>query len=134
MTKNTINEDVINPSDIIFDDDTDMPVPETNNYQQNTDDSKNADGARILHTTLLFNTLFMNCMGKLPYASVLKNNNNEQIKLADLVKFIENKKSGMTVAEMNTIIGFIANCPFEHVRPLMDIITSNDQRELWTVE
>ena len=77
------------------DDDSDMPLPETAEYSQPQNDRK-------LIPTVKFYNLFNECMGKLPYASVLKNSNNEQIKLIDLMRFVEAKSQseGMTVNEM----------------------------------
>ena len=62
------------------DDDSDMPLPETTEYK----DPKQADDDRVLMPTPKFYTLFNECLGKMPYASILKNSNNDQIKLVDL--------------------------------------------------
>ena len=58
------------------DDDSDMPLPETAEYK----DPKQADDDRVLLPTPKFYTLFNECLGKMPYSSVLKNSNNDQIK------------------------------------------------------
>lgn len=133
IEKNEEMEDIINPSDIIFDDeeDTDMPTPETEDYNA---DQSNSDNERLLKPSYKFVKLFEDCLGKLPYASVLKNQNNEQIKLLDLIRFVEAKTDQMTVGEMNTIISFLAQCPVEVIRPLMEIIEDQKrQPELWTL-
>ena len=77
--------------------------------------------------------LFEECLGKLPYSSVLKNANGDSLKLIDLMRFMEAKHDSITVKEMNTIIGFIANVQLEYIRPLMEIIENTQrQSELWT--
>lgn len=133
IEKNEEMEEIINPSDIIFDDeeDTDMPTPETEDYNAA---HSNSDNDRLLKPSYKFVKLFEDCLGKLPYASVLKNQNNEQIKLLDLMRFVEAKTDQMTVGEMNTIISFLAQCPVEVIRPLMEIIEDQKrQPELWTL-
>ena len=62
-----------------------MPLPETNDYNN----GKRADDDRVLVPTVKFIKLFEECLGKLPYSSILKNANNDQIKLVDLIKFVE---------------------------------------------
>ena len=93
------------------------------------------DDDRVLLPTPKFYKLFNECLGKMPYASVLKNSNNDQIKLVDLIKFVEVKAGGLTVKEMNTIISFVAGCPLEFVRPFMEIVeTAERQKELWVLK
>lgn len=124
-------------SENIEDDDSDMPLPETAEYGSNK-----VDENKILLPTVKFYELFKECMGKLPYATVLKNSNNNQIKLIDLIKFVEIKTSvGLTIKEMNTILSFVATAPMEFVRPLMEIVESgnragepNRQGELWQLK
>lgn len=128
--------ELINPDDIIFteDDDADMPTPDTEQYGAGPE-GVDQNASRILKPTYKFMKLFEECLGKLPYAAILKNQKNEQIKLTDLMRFVEAKSEQMTVGEMNTIISFIAQCPTEFVRPLMDIIEdSKRQTELWSVQ
>ena len=110
--------------------DLNMPLPETAEYK----DQKQADDNRVLLPTPKFYKLFNECLGKMPYASILKNSNNDQIKLVDLIKFVEVKTGGLTVKEMNTIISFVAGCPLEFVRPFMEIVESAErQKELWVL-
>ena len=55
-----------------------------------------------------------------------------KIKLVDLVRFVESKKDSMSIAELNTIIGFLANIEFKYIRPLMELVeTKEGQAELW---
>lgn len=114
-------DEVIAASNIIVeDDDSDMPEPETKDYVQ------------YIRCTDKFMELFMDTVGKLPYASVLKNNTGEQIKLISLVKYVETNKEKMTVTDMNRIISWIANLEFRISRPLMEIIENSDQQKyLW---
>lgn len=131
--------DVTLPSEILNqeseeDDDSDMPVPETNEYKQpNSYDELNE---KTLLPTAKFFRLFNECLGKLPYATILKNANNDQIKLIDLIRFMESKTSdGMKVKEMNTVMSFVATAPLEYVRPLMEIVESKErQGELWQLK
>lgn len=102
------------------DDDSDMPEPETKEYVQ------------YIRCTDKFMELFYEAVGKLPYASVLKNNNGEQIKLISLVKYVETNKDKISVTDMNHIVSWIANLEFRVSRPLMEIIESQDgQKALW---
>ena len=122
--------DVTLPSDILNqneeDDDSDMPKPETADYGR-----ANQNDNRKLIPTPKFYMLVGSCLGKLPYATILKNTNNDQIKLTDLLKFIESKPE-MTVTEMNTIISFIATTPLDYIKPFMELVESRDrQQELW---
>lgn len=133
------NTETIKASDIIMDDtdiqetqnmesdDSDMPAPDTMEY---TDEK-----SRTLKPTYLFMKLFQQCTDRMPYASILHNSKGDQIKLMDLVRFVESKAdNGMLVSEMDTIISFLAPCRKEHVRDLMEIIESKDlQSSLWTI-
>ena len=122
--------DVTLPSDILNqteeDDDSDMPYPETADYGK-----VNKDDNRKLLPTPKFYMLIGTCLGKLSYATILKNANNDQIKLTDLMKFIEAKPE-MTITEMNTIISFITTAPMEYIKPFMELVESRErQQELW---
>jgi hypothetical protein len=129
-------KELINPSDIIFDDEDSMPVPETATYSEQQaaapqDDMQN----KILKPTYKFLKLFEDCMGQLPYNTILTNAKDEKIKLTSLFQFIEAKQNGMTVKDMNAIIAFIAPVEYKIVQPLMSIIDDNvKQRELWTID
>ena len=114
------------------DDDSDMPLPETKEYGN----PQQANLDAILVPTIKFYELFNECLGKLPYATILKNQANDQIKLTDLFRYVESKThEGLMVREMNTIISFIATAPFEFVRPLMEIIENpKRQVELWMLK
>ena len=110
----------IKPEAIVLDDDSDMPEPETKSYEQ------------FVKCTPKFMSLFMDTMGKLPYASVLKNANGEQIKLIALVKFVEAHANKISINDMNHIVSFIAGIEFRYSRQLMEEIESQDgQRTLW---
>lgn len=112
----------IEPEDIVLDDDSDMPEPETKDY------------TKYLKCTDKFMTLFMSVVSTLPYASILKNGNGDSIKLIDLVKYVESKKDNMAVTEMDKIISFIANIEFSKARPLMELIENNElQKELFQI-
>jgi len=110
----------IDPEDIVLDDDSDMPEPETKTYEKQ------------IKLTDRFMTLFENVVGKLPYASILRNAKGDQIKLIDLVKYIEVKKNKISVEEMDKIVSFIANIEFKLARPLMELIENPEtQKMLW---
>ena len=126
-------ENLINPDDIIFDDNDTMPMPETDEYKQ--EDPKDNLQNKILKPSAKFLKLFEECIGQLPYNMILTNSNNEKIKLASLFDFVDAKQTGMTVADMNAIIAFIAPIEYKIVKPLMSIIDdSKRQSELWTFE
>ena len=65
---------------IVMDDDSDMPEPETKTYDN------------LIRCTAKFMQLFNQVVGELPYATILKNSNGDQLKLIDLVKYVETKK------------------------------------------
>lgn len=113
-------ENTINPEMIVMDDDSDMPEPETKTYDN------------LIRCTAKFMQLFNQVVGELPYATILKNSNGDQLKLIDLVKYVETKKDRMPVTEMDKIVAFIANLGFKYSRPLMEVIEDpNGQRTLW---
>lgn len=110
----------IDPEDIVLDDDSDMPEPETKTYEKQ------------IKLSDRFMTLFEEVVGKLPYASILRNAKGDQIKLIDLVKYIEVKKNKISVEEMDKIVSFIANIEFKTARPLMELIENPEtQKMLW---
>lgn len=112
----------IDPDMIVMDDDSDMPEPETKSYEKS------------LKCTQKFMQLFYDSIGELPYATILKNSNGDQIKLIDLVKYVESKKDKIAVNEMDKIIGFIANLGFKYSRHLMEVVEDQKQQHiLWTV-
>ena len=119
--------DTIEPEDIVFDDtneddDSDMPLPQAKDY------------AQMLKCKPLFVELFNETIGHMPYASILKNQNNEQIKLIDLVRYVEAKKDSMEITEMDKIISFIANLDFKYARKLMEKIENqSQQKELFEI-
>lgn len=113
-------ENTIDPEMIVMDDDSDMPEPETKVYEN------------AVKCTPKFMHLFNQVVGELPYATILKNTNGEQIKLIDLVKYVEQKHNRILVEEIDKIIAFIANLGFKYARPLMEVIESPEgQRTLW---
>lgn len=128
-------EQLINPDDIIFDDGEAMPVPESEDYNSTNQAKQNVEQSKTLKPTAKFLKLFEECLGQLPYNAILTNANNEKIKLTSLFQFVEAKQAGMTVGDMNTLIGFIAPIEYKIINPLMSIIDVPErQRELWTLE
>lgn len=117
-------DDIVNTDDIVFDDDTDMPAPETQSYEQ------------VLKYTPKFVDLFMEAIGDMPYSSILENSEGNTIKISDLARFIKVKQpNGLSIKEMNTIINFISGAPFKYVHNLMGMIENKQlQTELWTIE
>ena len=117
-------DETIDPEAIVIeeDDDEDMPEPETKSY----------DDTKYVLCTDKFMNLFLETVGSLPYATVLKNQEGDQIKLVDLVRYVESKRNRIALNEMNRIISFIANLDFKHARPLMEIVENKSaHRELW---
>lgn len=117
-----IEYQTIEPDDIVLDDDSDMPPPETKDYDKH------------MKCTDKFMTLFYNVVGTLPYASILKNGQGDSIKLIDLVKYVETKKDYIPINEIDKIISFIANVEFNKARPLMELMESAEsQKELFQI-
>lgn len=113
-------ENTIDPEMIVMDDDSDMPEPESKSYEN------------YVRCTPKFMQLFNQVIGELPYATILKNGAGDQIKLIDLVKYVEQKHDKMPITEVDKIVAFIANLGFKYSRPLMEVIESADgQRTLW---
>lgn len=122
-------EEKINPEDIIFanDSDADMPEQETHEYKE---DDPNKMSLRL---SPLFKYMFNDCVGKLPYNTVLENSNKENIKIHDLINFVNgNYEKDIMVKDMNTIISFLSACPINIIKPLMELI-EKDQKVLWTL-
>ena len=110
----------VNSDDIIMDEESAMPQPESKSYEQ------------TFKLTEKFMGLFNTCVLDMPYASTLQNQQGNKIKLIDLVKFTEAKKDGIALNDLNTILAFIASAPFKYVRPLMEIVESKErQHELF---
>lgn len=113
-------ENTIDPEMIVMDDDTDMPEPETKSYEN------------MVKCTPKFMQLFYQVVGELPYATILKNTKKEQIKLIDMVKYIEQKHDRISLEDIDKIIAFIANIEFKYSRPLMEVIENAEgQGTLW---
>lgn len=130
-----LEEEKINPSDIIFEEgtDADMPEPETADYNKKEEPAKAADTKDIRLTPKCLK-LFEECLGKLPYNTVLKNSEGNAIKLTELLKYVDAKCAKISVGEMNTILGFVATAPLEYVKPIMEIVeNSSRQGELWMI-
>lgn len=125
--KNDILDETLDPESIVIDnedDDADMPAPESKSY----------DNEQYVQCTDKFMILFNESVGTLPYATILKNQNNDQIKLIDMVKYVETKKDRISLTEMNKIVSFIANLEFKHARPIMEVIEDKSQhKDLWVL-
>jgi hypothetical protein len=112
----------IAPEQIVMDDDSDMPKPETKVYK------------KYLKVSDKFMRMFGQCVGSLPYETVIKNREGGTYRLIDFVRFMEQHKAKMPVEDMNVAISYIANMEFSKVRPLMEIIENKErQPELWKV-
>ena len=112
----------IAPEQIVMDDDSDMPKPETKVYK------------KYLKVSDKFMRLFGQCVGSLPYETVIRNREGGTYRLIDFVRFMEQHKAKMAVEDMNIAISYIANMEFSKVRPLMEIIEAKErQHELWNV-
>ncbi len=122
--KNNVQEaelsNTIDPEMIVMDDDSAMPEPETKSYGD------------LIRCTPKFMKLFNDVVGHLPYASILSNSNGDQIKLIDMVKYVEARKDSFPASEMDKIISFISNLEFKYARPLMEVIENKEgQRTLY---
>lgn len=107
---------------IIMDDDSDMPAPQTKTYKH------------YLKCTDRFMSLINNALGSLPYGTVITNNEGEKKRLSELYKFIEAKKDKMEIQEMNTFISYMNNVEFSKIRPFMEIVENKQQQYLlWTL-
>ena len=115
------------PKDVVesnVDDDSDMPAPETKNY----------DNKKYVSCTDKFMELFNESVKRFPFTTILRNQQGSQIKLIDLVRYVENNRKKISIDEMNNIISFIANSEFGYVRPLMEVIEDKSRfKELWTL-
>ena len=120
VTKDENKSDSFN-EEIIYEDDSEMPKPETKDYRQR------------LKVTPKFMELFYICTGNMKYATSLTNNQGSTIKLIDLVEYVESTKDSMPVEEMNIIISFLSSAEFKYDRPIMSLIEKGKQHELWTL-
>lgn len=117
----------IKPEDIVMnrpedDDDSDMPKPQTKSYK------------KYLKCSDRFMLLLEQCLGTLPYGTILRNGQGNSMRLIDFVRFIEQRKDHIEVNEMNDFIGYIAQLDFRHARPLMEVIENKEeQHTLWVL-
>lgn len=125
--KDEQQREALNPEEIVFNeepettDDADMPRPETKEY------------AKYLKVSDRFMALFHRCVDALPYNTLLRTE-DQQIRLIDLVRFVEAKRDKVKVEEMNLVITYIANTNFAAARPLMEIVENKEaQSTLWTI-
>ena len=79
-TKEEPKSDSFN-EEIIYEDDSEMPEPETKDYRQR------------LKVTPKFMELFYMCTGNMKYATSLTNNQGSTIKLLDLVEYVESTQN-----------------------------------------
>lgn len=133
VTQEEVNkelEESIDPDQIIVDnapvdntdDDSDMPEPETKNY----------DTRKFIACTDRFMTLFNEVVGELPFSTILKrqvNEKTEQIKLINLVNYVEQHKNKIELDEMNKILSFLGTISFKYARPLMEVIDDPAQHK-----
>lgn len=112
----------ITPEDVVIEDDSDMPQPETKVYK------------KYLKCTQKFMTLFNDAISTLPYNTVLRNEAGKTIRAVDLLKFVEAKSQKIEIETMNEVISYIASLDIKRARPIMEIIEAKDQQsQLWTL-
>lgn len=113
----------IAPEDVVIEDDSDMPQPETKSYSTQK---------KCLKCTQKFMVLFEQAVSSLPYNTVLKNEAGKTIRAVDLLKFMEQKYQKIEIDAMNEVISYIATLDIKHARPLMEIIENKEQQsQLW---
>lgn len=123
-------------------DDSDMPEPSTYQYNDRANASNEQKNVNLdslnkakmyVNVTNKFIKLFYECMGKMPYSSVITAGDNK-ISLVKLFNYIEKHNSmKYSIMELELIIGYIRVCPYEHVAPLMEIIEDKTrQAEIWS--
>jgi len=112
----------ITPEDVVIEDDSDMPQPETKVYK------------KYLKCTQKFMSLFNDAISTLPYNTVLRNEAGKTIRAVDLLKFVEAKSQKIEIETMNEVISYIASLDIKRARPIMEIIEAKDQQsQLWTL-
>lgn len=112
----------ITPEDVVIEDDSDMPQPETKVYK------------KYLKCTQKFMSLFNDAISTLPYNTVLRNEAGKTIRAVDLLKFVEAKSQKIEIETMNEVISYIASLDIKRARPIMEIIETKDQQsQLWTL-
>lgn len=112
----------ITPEDVVIEDDSDMPQPETKVYK------------KYLKCTQKFISLFNDAISTLPYNTVLRNEAGKTIRAVDLLKFVEAKSQKIEIETMNEVISYIASLDIKRARPIMEIIEAKDQQsQLWTL-
>lgn len=113
-----MHENNINEAEIMVDDDSDMPMQETKEYNEE----------KHVELTEKFMTLFNQTVELLPYATVLKNHEGTTVHLIELVHFVERcyEANDMPLSEFEKVIGFLANISFKYSRGLMEIFEDKD--------
>lgn len=102
--------------------DADMPEPRTHEFQNYFKLSE--------HCLDIIDRTYK----QLPYNTVLGPANGDQIKLNQLLGFVEEHKDALTINELNQIIRFMAYAPYSVAKEFMYHVESEQlQQELWTV-
>lgn len=115
-------QDNLQKIDPVTSSDEDMPEPKTKSYDQYL----------VLSDT--FMNLVQTCFGNMPYNSVFHNNIGQQMKMSDLMTYLDKNRLHCGINEMNQCITFMASAPYNKVKPLMEYIEDNKkQEELWKI-
>ena len=115
-------KNTIDPKQIVMDDDSDMPAPETKVYK------------KYIKVNDTFMNLFYKCVNSLPYKTVLRNSKGSTMELNKFVPFVENNRNKIEVNDMNIILSYIDSLDYAHARPMMDVINDKEkQGSLWTI-
>lgn len=120
--KKVQEEKIKNQVEELESDDIEMEKPQTKEYKQYlvlTD--KLID---LLNTTL----------GALPYNTIFGLPTGQRMRMADILKFVNDNREKMQINDMNQIIAFLATAPYNRIKPLMEYIEDkNKQTELWKI-
>lgn len=110
---------------IIVDDDSDMPAPETKEYSNE----------KYVKLSDRFLELFNDVVQELPYVTLLTNHNKETIHLIDLVRYVEANWENMPLSMFSNVIDYIANLKFKYNRALMEEFEDKElQKKLYEIK
>ena len=115
--------------------DDDMPKQRTKDYNAEAKAAQQPDQTDLTHQFMKLKPKFLEklneSIGTMPFNTIL-GDAQHYVRLSQLMEFVEANKNKISVAELNSVIQFIAYAPFNSVHMLMiDLMNPARQPEYW---
>lgn len=115
--------------------DDDMPKQRTKDYNAEAKVAQQTDQPDLTHQFMKLKPKFLEklneTIGTMPFNTIL-GDAQHYVRLSQLMEFVEANKNKISVAELNSVIQFIAYAPFNNVHMLMiDLMNPARQPEYW---